>query len=137
MGNKAKLTLFLSLIFFIQGCIPLAYLFKEAIPSKIRAQGEAEVCFHLEDPRQVRRLATEAAYSEAMLNLMRKINDLYISPRSRVGTILRRNPRAKLEVLNLVNQARIRKTRFLQGRKIMVELELNGDKLREVLSPYR
>ncbi|MEA3368887.1 MAG: hypothetical protein U9Q24_00795 [Candidatus Ratteibacteria bacterium] len=137
MNAKAKLNLAFCLIFFIQGCIPLAYPFKEAIPSKIRAQGEAEACFQLEDPRQVRRLAAEAAYSEAMFNLMRKIEDLYITPLSRVGTILERNPQAKLEVLSLVNQARIRKTRFLKERKIMVELELNGDKLREVLSPYR
>ena len=137
MNKKIKLNLAFCLIFFIQGCIPLGYFFKEAVPSTIRAQGEAEAYFYLEDPRQVRRLAVEAAYSDAIFNLMRKIEDLYITPRFRIGTILERNPQAKLEVLNLVNQARIRKTRFLQERKIMVELELNGSRLREVLSPYR
>lgn len=137
MNNKLSLKLIFSLIFFIQGCIPLAYTFKEAIPSKIRAQGEAVAYFHLEDPEQVRRLAEKEAHSQAIFNLMVKIKELYFTPRRQVESIIERNPQAKLEVLNLVNKARIRRTRFLQGNKIMVEVELDGEKLKEVLASYR
>ena len=137
MSNKTRLKIVFCITLFIQGCIPLAYTFKEAIPTKIRAQGEAKAHLHLEDPDQVRRFAEKEAHSEAIFNLLQKVEDMYITPWRRVGSVIRRNPQAKLEVLDLVQSARIRRTRFLKGNKIMVEVELDGEKLREVLTTYR
>ncbi|GEM_PF-3512872 len=135
--NKLKLKSLFFLIVFTQGCIPLAYTFKEAIPSKIRAQGEAVAHLQMDNAEQARRLADEEAFNEAVFNLMAKIEDMYITPWRRVGTIMRKKPQVKLEVLNLIQQARVRRKKYLSGNKIMVELELDGNKLREVLAFYR
>ena len=137
-----KNNLSFSLLFFvffllIQGCIPLAYTFKEAIPPKIRAQGEAKAFYQLEDPQEIRNFAEKEAHNNARLNLMQKVEKMYLTPWIRVGTLTARNRQAKMAVYNLIRQARVRRTRFIGERKIMVELELDGDKLREVLAPYR
>jgi len=137
VSKKAKLKLVFCLVFFIQGCIPLAYTFKEAIPSKIRAQGEAQPLLEIDDPQQVRRFAEKEAHNAAIYNLLQKVEKMYVTPWRRVGNLMMRYPQVKLEVLNLVQQARIRRTRFLGKNKIMVEVELDGEKLKEVLTPYR
>ncbi len=137
MNKITKISLGLCLFFFIEGCIPIAYTFKEAIPSKIRAQGEAQPLLSLEDPKEVRQFAEKEAHNEAIYNLLHKVEKMYVTPWVQVGSLLMKNPQAKLEVLNLIQQARIRRTRFLGKDKIMVEVELDGERLKEVLATYR